>query len=164
MFFAATVAVLGLMACTSTNETTTEANATTEENVETEAAVEPQQRDFESVDLSVTIPEGWTGKIGAFDEVKMEGKSDDGFNPKIEVDVVKGRKASELADQEKGDDIVKNEGVKIGEYTFTTMNNEGAGSYKCFAQVGENVLRVWCVFIKPDAPEVKGVVESIKLK
>ena len=62
------------------------------------------------------------------------------------------------------DGVVKNEGVKIGEYTFTTLVNEGSGSNKCYAQVGDNVLRVIAVFIKPDDPEVSGVVESIKLK
>ena len=167
MFLAASVAVLGLMSCGASNETSTESAATTEENVEAEAqepAADPLQRDFESADLSLTIPEGWTGEVGVFDEVKMQGKSDDGFDPKIEVCVVKGRKVSELVENEPKDGVVKNEGVKIGEYTFTTLNNENSGSNKCFAQVGDNVLRVTAVFIKPEAPEVAAVIQSVKLK
>jgi hypothetical protein len=166
MLLAAGVAILGLMACTS-NETNAEATTTTEENVEAqtqETTAAPQQRDFESADLSLTIPEGWSGEVGVFDEVKMVGKSEDGFDPKIEVDVMKGRKVAEVVENEMKDGVVKNEGVKIGEYTFTTLVNEGSGSNKCYAQVGDNVLRVIAVFIKPDAPEVAGVVESIKLK
>ena len=167
MFLAASVAVLGLMSCGASNETSTESAATTEENVEAEAqepAADPLQRDFESADLSLTIPEGWTGEVGVFDEVKMQGKSDDGFDPKIEVCVVKGRKVSELVENEPKDGVVKNEGVKIGEYTFTTLNNENSGSNKCFAQVGDDVLRVTAVFIKPEAPEVAAVIQSVKLK
>ncbi|MBO7609342.1 MAG: hypothetical protein J6S96_03980 [Muribaculaceae bacterium] len=165
MLLATCVAVLGLMACNAGSETNAESTPA-EENVEAEAqtTADPQQRDFESADLSATIPEGWIGSVGAFDEIKMEGKSDDGFDPKIEVDVVKGRKVAELVENEMDEGIVKNEGVKIGDYTFTTLINEKSGSNKCYTQVGDNVLRVIAVFIKPDAPEVAGVVESIKLK
>ena len=164
MFLATSVAVLGLMACSSGNENNAE--GATQENAEAQAqeAAAPQQRDFESADLSATIPEGWTGEVGAFDEVKMTGKSDDGFDPKIEVSVMKGTTVDKEVEKEMNSSVVKSEGVKIGEYTFTVLANEGSGANKCYAQAGDNVLRVTAVFIKPDTPEVKAVVESVKLK
>ena len=78
MLLATGVAVLGLMACSANSENNTESTPATEEKVEAEAeaqepAADPQQRDFESADLSLTIPEGWKGSVGVFDEVKMEG-------------------------------------------------------------------------------------------
>lgn len=168
MLLVSGVVMLSLMACSSGSETTTEgAAAPTEENVEAEAqeaAADPQKRDFESPDLSLTIPEGWTGEVGAFDEIKMLGKSEDGFDPKIEVCVVKGQTVKQLVENEMNEDVVKTEGVKIADYTFTTLCNDKSGSNKCYAQVGDNVLRVIAVFIKPDAPEVAAVVESVKLK
>ena len=169
MLLATSALVLGLMACNGGSETNAESTPATEEKVEAEAeaqepAADPQQRDFESADLSLTIPEGWKGSVGVFDEVKMEGKSDDGFDPTIAVDVMKGRKVEEVVKNEMKDGVVKKDGVKIGNYTFTALINEGSGSNKCFAQVGDNVLRVIAVFIKPEAPEVAAVVESIKLK
>lgn len=167
MFLAASVAVLGLIACNSGNENNAESATPAEENVEAEAqqpAANPQQRDFESADLSATIPEGWTGEVGVFDEVKMTGKSEDGFDPKIEVSVMKGTTVDKEVEKEMNSSVVKSEGVKIGEYTFTVLANEGSGANKCYAQVGDNVLRVIAVFIKPDTPEVKAVVESVKLK
>lgn len=166
LILAASAAVLGLMACSAGSENNAETTAVAEENVESEAqpAADPQQRDFESPDLTLTIPEGWKGEIGAFDEIKMEGKGENGFDPKIEVDVMKGRTVKEVVDNEMSENYVKNEGVKIGDYTFTTLTNESSGATKCYAQTGDNVLRVNAVFIKPDAPELAAVVESVKLK
>ena len=144
-----------------------ETNATTEENEETEAqpSADPLQRDFESSDLSVTIPEGWTGEVGVFDEITMTTKGENGFDPKIEVLFMKERDAKELIGNDMNAyDLVKTEGVKIGGYTFTTLLSESSKHTKGYAQVGEDVLRVTATFINIDAPEVASVIESIKLK
>ena len=128
-------------------------------------APNPLQRDFESADLSLTIPEGWTGEVGGFEEIIMKTKGENGSDMKMEIDVIKNRDAKELVtnDMDAYPSLTKTEGVKIGDYTFTTLSN-GAGQTTCYAQVGDNVLRMKNALVNPDAPEVAAVLSTIKLK
>lgn len=163
--------VVSLMACNSPAESSTGEDATpAEEQVDStqadaqQTAADPKKRDFESDDLSLTIPEGWTGEVGPFQEITMIIKGENLTYKRIDVDVVKGETVAKFIENEMHEDIVKTDGVKIAGYTFTTLFNPKSKSTKCYAQVGDNILRVIVAFIDPDAPEVVSVVESVKLK
>ena len=148
------------------NAEAAQAQETTEApQAEEQQAPDPLQRDFESADLSLTIPEGWTGEVGGFEEIIMRTKGENGSDMKIEIDVIKGREAKELVanDMDAYPSLSKTENVKIGDYTCTTLSN-GAGQTTCYAQVGDNVLRMKNALVMPDAPEVAAILSTLKLK
>lgn len=159
------------VACTNNQNSTDNAEATQAQDsteavqADEQQAPDPLQRDFESADLSLTIPEGWTGEVGAFEEIIMRTKGENGSDLKMAIDVIKDANVKELVanDMDAYPSLTKTEGVKIGDYTFTILSN-GAGQTTSYAQVSDNVLRMKNALVDPDAPEVAAVLSTIKLK
>lgn len=172
-FFLMIAATAMFAACN--GNTTTEDSTTSPDSVTTEQAAEQPEEtavekmgpcSIESNDLSLDVLEGWKATVGSFDEIIMTKNRDDNMTQKIQVSKVPHKTAAVRIDDllstgglEKGAD------VKIGDKVYTTVRSESNEFYHLVADWGEEIiLDVTTNFIQPEAPEVKAVIESVKLK
>lgn len=155
--------------------TTTEDATTSPDSVTTEQAAEQREEtavekmgpcSIESNDLSLDVLEGWKATVGHFEEVTMTKNRDDNMTQKIEVSKITSKTAAvRIDDLMSTGGFVKGADVKIGDKTYATVRSESNEFYHLVADWGEEtILDVTINFIQPEAPEVKAVVESVKLK
>ena len=154
--FAIAIAAVGMMAACGDKATNKEANQ--EANATEQTAKEEVSRDYDCDYFSVTGLEGWDLKPGS-GSLRMEK---DGNSITVSNSTISFEKVQEnYAKDEKREDMT------VAGITWKVFANESSKLYTLVTDIAnepEKALMVKTFKVTPDSPELKAVLETIKLK
>ena len=158
--FAIAIAAVGMMAACGDKATNKEENneANQEANATEQTAKEEVSRDYDCDYFSVTGLEGWDLKPGS-GSLRMEK---DGNSITVSNSTISFEKVQEnYAKDEKREDMT------VAGITWKVFANESSKLYTLVTDIAnepEKALMVKTFKVTPDSPELKAVLETIKLK
>ena len=158
--FAIAIALVGMMAACGDKATNKEGEKETETEGTEQAQAEKEEvsRDYDCDYFSVTGLEGWNLKPGS-GSFRMEK---DGSSITVSNSTVSFEKVQEnYAKDEKRDDMT------VAGITWKVFANESSKLYTLITDIAnepEKALMVKTFKVTPDSPELKAVLETIKLK
>ena len=156
--FAIAIALVGMMAACGDKATNKEGEKETEGTEQAQAEKEEVSRDYDCDYFSVTGLEGWNLKPGS-GSFRMEK---DGASITVSNSTISFEKVQEnYAKDEKRDDMT------VAGITWKVFANESSKLYTLITDIAnepEKALMVKTFKVTPDSPELKAVLETIKLK